>query len=156
MRRKIAEPVSITTNEEINEELQGAWTKIPKERNELIGVVKTQNGEKLPGVVISFGLTHPGCEGHREPCPLWRQLTGQQLMRVAVSRGQGGVGVVAGLVVVVFHVQTGHLGVVDAEGAAAVVNVLPVQRLRKNATIKLLLLWTCLLFCFILHLFFST
>lgn len=50
-------------------------------------------------------------------------------MGVAVAGRQGGVGVVARLVVVVLHVEASHLGVVDAERAAAVVDVLAVQRL---------------------------
>lgn len=50
-------------------------------------------------------------------------------MRVAVAGWQRGVGVVARLVVVVLHVEARHLGVVDAQRAAAVVDVLPVQSL---------------------------
>ena len=41
--------------------------------------------------------------------------------------GQGGVGVVPRLVVVVLHVQVGQLRVLDSQGAAGVVDVLPVQ-----------------------------
>lgn len=76
--------------------------------------------------VFSIRLTHPGREGQGEASPQWRQLTGQQLVRVAVAGRQRGVGVVARLVVVVLHVEASHLRVVDAQRAASVVDVLAV------------------------------
>ena len=49
-------------------------------------------------------------------------------VQAGVPGGQRGVGVVAGLVVVVLHVQVTQLGVLYPQGAAVVVDVLPVQR----------------------------
>ena len=51
----------------------------------------------------------------------------------AVAGGERGVGVVAALVVVVLDVERLQLAEVDAQRAAAVVDVLSVQRLRQQA-----------------------
>ena len=51
---------------------------------------------------------------------------------LGVSGGQVGPGVVAALVVVVLHVEAGELGEADAQRAAGVVDVLPVQGLRER------------------------
>ena len=45
---------------------------------------------------------------------------------MAVPRGQVGTRVVPALVIVVLHIQADQLGEVDAEGAAGVVDVLPI------------------------------
>lgn len=83
----------------------------------------------LPQIqVTEGGLTHPRGEGQGETCPQWRhQLTGQQLVRVTVPGRQRRVGVVAGLVIVVLDIEASHFRVVDAESAAAVVDVLAVK-----------------------------
>ena len=47
--------------------------------------------------------------------------------RATVASGEGRVGVVATLVVVVLHIERLQLGEVDAQRAAAVVNVLAVE-----------------------------
>ena len=69
-------------------------------------------------------------EGHRVGQSV--QLISEDIVlkniEALVSARQGRVGVVAALVVVVFDVQVGQLGVFDPEGAAAVVDVLAVQR----------------------------
>ena len=62
----------------------------------------------------------------REPSASVHQLS-LMMVRPAVSRGQSGVGVVATLVVVVLDVQFVQLAEVDAQRAAAVVDVLAVQ-----------------------------
>lgn len=49
-----------------------------------------------------------------------------------IAIGQRGIGVIAALVVVVFHVEAAQFRVLDAERAARVVNVLTVQRLDGN------------------------
>lgn len=53
-----------------------------------------------------------------------------------VAGGQVGVGVVSALVIVVLDVEAVELGVLDAQGAARVVDVLPVQRLQPQKTIS--------------------
>ena len=50
--------------------------------------------------------------------------------RATVASGEGRVGVVATLVIVVLHVERLQLGEVDAQRAAAVVNVLAVECLK--------------------------
>lgn len=58
---------------------------------------------------------------------LRQQLFAQRhAVQAGLSVGQRGVRVVAGLVIVVLHVQTRQFGVFDAERTARVVDVLPV------------------------------
>lgn len=49
--------------------------------------------------------------------------------RLAVAGGQVGAGVVAALVVVVFDVEAGQLGVANSQRAAGVIDVLPIEGL---------------------------
>lgn len=53
---------------------------------------------------------------------------------VQLSRGQVGSGEVSALVVVVLDVERAQFGEVDPQRAAAVINVLPVQRLKDRKT----------------------
>ncbi len=48
-----------------------------------------------------------------------------------ISRRQGRVGVIPTLVIVIFHIEAGELGEVDSQGAAAIVDILAIQRLEK-------------------------
>jgi hypothetical protein len=61
---------------------------------------------------------------------------GEGRVERGVARGQVGVGVVSALVIVVLDVEAVELGVLDAQGAARVVDVLPVQRLQPQKTIS--------------------
>lgn len=53
-----------------------------------------------------------------------------------ISSGQGGIGVIPTFVIVVLDVQVGQFGILNAQHAARVVDVLPVERefcgLRRN------------------------
>jgi len=61
---------------------------------------------------------------------------GEGRVERGVAGGQVGVGVVSALVIVVLDVEAVELGVLDAQGAARVVDVLPVQRLQPQKTIS--------------------
>ena len=54
---------------------------------------------------------------------------------LAVSRWQVRPGEVTALLIVVLHVEAGEFGEVDPQSAAAVVDVLSIQRLRNTATV---------------------
>lgn len=51
---------------------------------------------------------------------------------LGVGGGKVWPGVVPALVVVVLHIKAGELGEADPQGTAGVVDVLPVQRLRRD------------------------
>lgn len=76
----------------------------------------------------------------------WRRMLGRALTEggggVQFSGGQVGSGEVSALVVVVLHVQRAQFGEVDPQRAAAVIDVLTVQRL-KDSSIYLLHRPTC-------------
>lgn len=55
----------------------------------------------------------------------------------AVPGGQIGTGVVSALVVVVLDVQAGEFGEADAQRTAGVIDVLSIQRLKRNPDVDL-------------------
>lgn len=55
--------------------------------------------------------------------------------QAVIASGQRGVGVIAALVIVVLDVEAAQLRVLDAEGAARVVDVLTVQRLQRTGKV---------------------
>lgn len=77
------------------------------------------------------------CGGLTECCSHGRVLHGG----LAVSRRQVRPGEVAALLVVVFDVEAGEFGEADPQSAAAVVDVLSVQRLKKTADTELTTLY---------------
>lgn len=72
------------------------------------------------------------CGGLTEGCGHGRVLHGG----LAVSGGQVGSGEVAALFVVVFDVEAGEFGEADPQRAAAVVDVLSVQRLKPHQQVR--------------------
>lgn len=71
-----------------------------------------------------------------QPCPRLTKCGGCHGLGVdgglCVCGGEVGSGVISALVVVVFDIQAGELGEADSQGTAGVVDVLSIQRLRRN------------------------